>query len=360
MEVLAERRKKFGDSHKDTVDSYNTLTLFYQDQGYYEQGAKIARRTLKTLQKKREADDISVLQVKARLGYLLHYLGDDSKAEALIRDAYDGYVKRLGSRDPLTLKTSWNLAMTMHSQARFEESMKISMETWRAQEKVIGEKHPETIKSQLLVATNFQAQSDFKPALEYMREIHTMATSLLGSHHRYSLVATLSLASCIIASTHGKEAPQAYEEAEELYRVVLAGARQQLRNDHPDTLVAKTGIATALRLRGSFEEAETLQREALDKLKSELGKEHPWFLNGQENLARILCEQKASKSREKEGMKLAQVVLKKREKRLGWNHADTKRIAELVIQLLPSGQKREKLEEKVIQQSSVTFRPLEK
>lgn len=59
-------------------------------------------------------------------------------------------------------------------------------------------------------------------------------------------------------------------------------------------------------------------------------------------------------------MKLAQVVLKKREKRLGWNHADTKRIVEFVVQLLPSGQKREKLEEKLIQHPSVTFRPLER
>ncbi len=103
-EIWYERQNELGAKHVDTLDSYNTLALMYQEQGEFKEGAKVARYTLKSLRNTLKADDIIIQNTKRRLGTILQKLGEYSEAETLLREALDVYTDQFGPDDHDTLK----------------------------------------------------------------------------------------------------------------------------------------------------------------------------------------------------------------------------------------------------------------
>ena len=352
-EVWYERQNELGAKHIDTLDSYNALAMIYQEQGKFKEGAKIARHTLKGLRKTLQADDIMIQYTKRRLGTLLQLLGEYSEAEILLREALDAYTDQLGPDDHVTLKCKWRLAWILHEQSKYKEAEKMSFETWIAQKRTIGEDHPDCIKSLFLFADDLQAQSKFEAALSHKRHVYAQATNLVGPRHRYTLLAAASLASCLVASVSAKGSFAAYEEASDLYNAVLKGRKELFPPDHPEVLSARTDVATILRLRGSFEEAETLERETLKKAKAVFERDHPLVLGSRESLARILWVQRGSKAKSKEAVEQVKKVMKAREKRQGWDHSDTKRTANLVIEMGAEGKEKEQLRMKIMKSSDL-------
>ena len=352
-EVWYERQNELGAKHIDTLDSYNALATIYQDQGKFKEGAKIARHTLKGLRKTLQADDIIIQYTKRRLGTLLQLLGEYSEAETLLREALDAYTGQLGPDDQVTLKAKWRLSWILHEQSKYKEAEKMSFETWTAQKRTIGENHPDCIKSLFLFADDLQAQSKFEAALGHKRHVYAQATNLVGPRHRYTSIAAASLASCLVASVSGKDSFAAYEEASDLYNTVLNNRKELLPPDHPEVLSARTDVATILRLRGSFEEAETLERETLKKAKAVFERDHPLVLGSRESLARILWAQKESKAKSKEAVEQIKKVMKVREKRQGWDHSDTQRTANLVIEMGAQGKEKEQLRKKIMKSSDL-------
>ena len=352
-EVWYERHNEPGAKHVDTLESSNTLALMYQGQGKFKEGVKVARHTLKSLRKVLNEDDILIQATKKRLGTVLQQLGDFSEAETLLREALDVYTDRLGPDNYVTFKTKWRLAWILHDQGKYNEAEQMSFETWTAHRRNIGENHPDSLMSLFLYADILQAQSKIEAALKFKKNVYSQAAALVGPKHRYTLIAAASLASCIVSSVPVKGSVAAYEEASELYNAVLKGREDLLPPDHPETLSARTDVATILRLRESLEEAETLERETLKKAKAVLKRDHPVVLASRESLACILWAQKDSKAKLKEAVEQIKKVLKAKEKRYGWNFRGTQTTAKLVIEMTAKGQEREQLKRKIMKSSAV-------
>ena len=348
-EVWHERQHELGAKHIDTLDSFNILAMMYQEQGKFDESLKAARHIIKDVRKIAKDDDILIQAAKRRLGTILHKLGEYTEAEALLREALDGYTAQLGPDDSITLKTKWRLAWILHDQGKFTEAEQTSFDTWTTQKRTIGEDHPDCIQALYLYADDLQAQSKFETAMTYKRHVHTRAIALVGARHRYSLTAASSLASCLVASITEEGPCTAYEEASKLYKAVLKGREESLRPDHPETLSARSDVAQMLRLYGSLKEAETLERETLKKAKAALEKHHPIVLDCREGLARILWAQRESK----DAIEQMKKVLKLKEKRYGWSYIGTRNTAALVAEMLPDGKEKTRLKEKIAKGSTV-------
>ena len=351
-EVWYERQHELGAKHPDTLNSYKDLALIYQEQGRFKEGAKIARHTLKGLQKTLAADDIIIQSTKKRLGTILHCLGDLAEAETLVREALGEYTRQLGPHDHDCLNVRWRLAWILLDLGKYEEAEQMSFETWTAQKRTIGENHPDCLKSLFVFADVLQAQSKFEAALDHKRHVYAQATALLGPKHRLTLIAAESLASCLVASAPAKGSLAAYHEASELYNAILRGREKSLPPDHPETLSARTGVATILRLRGSLTEAEGLEHETLKKAKSVLERDHPIVLASRESLACVLWAQKDSKAKSREAVEQIKKVLKAREKRYGWTHVQTQETAKLVVEMTAEGKEKEQLSRKIMKNAS--------
>ncbi|MCJ1273174.1 hypothetical protein MMC21_000963 [Puttea exsequens] len=351
-ELWYEQQNELGAKHVDTLKSYNTLALMYQEQGKYKEGAKIARFTLKSLRKTFNENDITIQDTKRRLGTILHMLGAYAEAEILLREAVEVYKDQLGPDDHITLKAKWRLAWILHDQGKYREVERVISKTWTAQKRTIGENHPDCLRSLFLLADVLQAQSKFEAALSFKRNVYAQALVLAGPKHRYTLVAAASLASCLVASVSAKGSSTAYEEASKLYDVVLKGREELLLPDHPETLSVRTDVATMLRLRESLSEAETLERETLKRAKRVLERDHPIVLASRESLACILWAQKDSKANLKEAAEQIKKVLKAKEKRYGWNYSDTLATAKLVMEMAIEGKGKEQMRKKITQSST--------
>lgn len=98
-------------------------------------------------------------------------------------------------------------------------------------------------------------------------------------------------------------------EAEPLYRELLARRREQLGDSHPDTLTAMTVLASVLQKQRNLIEANSLCREALDRRKQNPGEFHVAALDAMTMLASILKEQgnrDGAKSLYREALRLGQ------------------------------------------------------
>ncbi len=272
-----------------------------------------------------------------------------------LREALDVYTDRFGPDDHDALKVKWRLAWVLHDHGKYEEAEQMSFETWTAQKRTMGENHPDCVKSSFLLAESLQGQSKLEAALNIKRNVYAQAVALVDPKHRYTLIAAAGLASCLVASASAKGSFAAYEEASDLYDAILRGREESLLPDHPETLSARTDVATVLRLRGSLEEAETLERKTLKKAKAVLERDHPIVLAGRESLVCLLWARKDSKAKSKEAIEQIEKVLKAREKRHGWNHNGTQKTANLVIEMTAEGKQKEQLRKKISKNPDVVY-----
>lgn len=351
QEVWRGRRIALGPKDDKTMESFITLSLIYQEQGKYVEAETAIRKVLQSLTRGLAPDDELVLEAKRRLATILFYLGKNVEAEKFARQASEGYEKTMGPENLTFLKANWRFAWILHEQGKYREAENINFQTWKRQIKLIGPDHPDTIKSRHSLANDLQAQLKFSAAESHKREVYSKAVHIVGAAHIYSLIAASSLASCLVASNLSSSSPSSelYAEAEALYRLSLDGRQKALREDHPETLSARTDLANIQRLRGSVppSENEASERVTLSKLKQTLGREHPLTLKSRDSLARILWVQRDVKSKRSEALQQAKKVLEVREKRQGWARDDTRKVAELVVEMLAEGRERRSLREKV-------------
>ena len=110
-----------------------------------------------------------------------------------------------------------------------------------------------------------------------------------------------------------------YQEAEQLFRQVLAARERVLGDAHPDTLATRNAVAWMLEERNRYEEAEQLYRQVLEVSERVRDETHPDTLATRYGIGRMLEEQ----GRYEESEQLYQQVLAIREQVCGPEHPHT-------------------------------------
>jgi tetratricopeptide (TPR) repeat protein len=109
------------------------------------------------------------------------------------------------------------------------------------------------------------------------------------------------------------------QEAESIYRTVLAGREQMLGPDDPDTLWTRHELAWVAACQDRWAEAETAYREVLDARLRTLGDDHPDTLMTRHELAWAIANQ----GQGQEAEQILTAVLDARRRDLGDEHART-------------------------------------
>ena len=133
----------------------------------------------------------------------------------------------------------------------------------------------------------------------------------LGNEHPETLSATSSLAS--LRRAQGK-----FAEAESLIRKVLQTQRRLLGSEHPDTLMSITNFAIVLQAQNEFVKAIPLFNEAVETSRRSLGSDHPQTLHSIDCMGVALMSQGQAS-----GLDLLKEALEGRRRTLGNNHPDT-------------------------------------
>lgn len=225
-----------GPDHIDSLVTAGHLATVFKNQGRYEVARESLERIRAAFERSPEPRDTVVIKRKFDnaqvLGNVYKHLGQLSRAEPLLLEAYEGYRNLQGSRDRETLSAAVNLAAFYVMQRKLQAAEDLYMETLRGHEEVFGENHPQTIQVMNSKATVCLILGQEKEAEEQFNEALRRAVQTgLPSNHFLRTKILQGLAEC--HSHRGN-----YLEAERLLRQVVENNRSLLGPDHPDTVVA--------------------------------------------------------------------------------------------------------------------------
>lgn len=111
-------------------------------------------------------ENMEYVQFMNILAYLLHYIGDYTRAEVLCKKNLQITKKLYGEGHPLTAASYNNLAVVYKSQGKYEEAEELYKKALLISEKVLGEKHPDTVTSYNNLAGVYDAQGKYEEAKE--------------------------------------------------------------------------------------------------------------------------------------------------------------------------------------------------
>jgi eukaryotic-like serine/threonine-protein kinase len=278
------------------------------------------------------------------LGSMLLSLGVPEKALVQFERAFELRTSELGKRDPETLESMNNLAVSYRLVGRFDEAIALHEKELRIARSMMGEYHPETLTSMnnLGVAYRYGGRGD--DAIRLLERVLARRSAVLKPDDPDRLTTLNDLAVAYRAAGR-------YVEALPLHEEDLRRSRLSLPPDHPDLLIAMNNVARAALELGQIDRAITLFEEALKLRISSLGAENLFTVDAKSNLA--LAHQ-ADGRFEDAVHELGEVVAARKAK-LSPDHADTLRsIHDLALALGDAGRRPEatSLLEKLLERRS--------
>ncbi|KAG9052480.1 hypothetical protein FS842_009789 [Serendipita sp. 407] len=165
---------------------------------------------------------------------------------------------------------SWNLSQMLEEYCHSEFG------------RVLGPRHPDTVSVMINLAITLYDRGQLEEAETMWREVLALQTEILGPRHPHTVWVMNNLASTLYDG--GQQ-----EEAEPILREILALLTEILGPQHPHTVMVVINLANTLNGRGQLEEAETMGREALALQTKILGPRHPHTVGTMVNLAITLC-----------------------------------------------------------------------
>ena len=178
--------------------------------------------------------------------------------------------------------------------------------------RALGDDNPETIAAQSDLGLVYHTMGNLDEAESIYRDVLARSRRALGDEHRHTLTAISNLA--MLYGQTGKPA-----EAEPLLREALAIRRRTLGDDHPDTLILMSNLAGLLQWQKKLPEAEQLFRQVLASRRRTLGDDSPETLLSITNLGGIIQEQ----GKPADAESLFRAALAGRRRVLGDDHPET-------------------------------------
>jgi tetratricopeptide (TPR) repeat protein len=195
----------------------------------------------------------------------------DLGREARVADVLDQAAAELPQRaalDPTTeaaLRDALgNAYASLGLFAQADVQLRRAGELWQGTE---GDEGPNTLSNRSNVAWLLRQTGKLDEAEALFRQVLAARRRVLGPEHLDTTRTLNDLAA--VLETQGK-----LDEAVELHRTALANLRRRLGNDAVDTLSSMGNLASALASQGKLDEAGTLLRERLATARRVLGDNH--------------------------------------------------------------------------------------
>ena len=281
-EALAILRREPGEPNAETVDVLNALGDTLSMGGRLEEAESFlleARQMAELL----AGEDVRVSRVTTSLGRLRLAQSRRDEAEALLREAIDGFTQRLGPRHRDTLVATNDLAGVLHEGRRFDEAAALYREALGGMVATLGDEHPETVRLRANLAGLLYTQGDKQEAIELTAVLLETRRRLLGEDHPDTLRTITNLASMLHSSGR-------MQEAAPLYREGIERMGRTLAPEHPVLQTLRQNLGILEKERGDFGAAEEILGELYETRRAGLGPGNEATLRTLYDLAQLARE----------------------------------------------------------------------
>ncbi len=267
---------------------------------------------IKELQGSAVGDPLEVAEMQTILGRSLAAMGDPHLAVEVFERVFETKRTLLGPDDPQTIRSMGDLGGTYHGAGRFDEAVKLLVETLARSKSAHGPDHEETLTSMSNLAMTYKELDRTDEAISLLEE----ALKLSSAKHGPDGLETTTFVSNLAASYYKADL---FDKALPLLEKAHAIRLDKLGSDHPDTLNCLNNLAMIYQKTGDFAKALPLLKELLELRKARLGSEHPSTIRAMSNLARVFSKL----DQHSEARMLYEQSLRLHKSKLGAEHPDT-------------------------------------
>ena len=166
-------------------------------------------------------------------------------------------------------------------------------------------------------------RGEHRAALPLARRAHTLYRDQVGEDHPDTLASASNLARTLFGLGD-------YRQARALDEETLARYRRVLGEDHPSTLASASNLASDLSALGDYRQARTLEEDTLTRRRRVLGEDHPNTLTSADILARALL----GLGDYQQARTLSEDTLTRQRRVLGEDHPNTLASADIIARAL--------------------------
>ncbi|MFD9304643.1 FxSxx-COOH system tetratricopeptide repeat protein [Streptomyces sp. NPDC060048] len=268
-------------SDQDTVDIAYVLdraATYLEGQGALSPALLGFQRALAAWERVLGADNPVTLKSSNNLANAYQSAGDLGRAVSLYERTLASQVRLLGADHPDTLVCRSNLAGAYLSAGDLGRAVLLYERTLEDRERLLGADHPDTLLSRNNLASAYETVGDLGRAVPLFERTLATLERVLGVDHPHTLTSRNNLAGAYESfGDVGRAVPLYVRTLEERERVLGA--------DHPDTLTSRNNLAYAYRSARDLTRAVPLFERALDDCERVLGADHPDTLVSRNNLA---------------------------------------------------------------------------
>ncbi|KAJ6143763.1 hypothetical protein N7471_003216 [Penicillium samsonianum] len=263
---------------REVSDLLTQVSHYYFDCGRWMDKQLVDERAYELRQQVFGDKDPDTIGSLENLALTYHAQGWYSEAELLQVKALELWQEVLGDKHPYTIRALANLAVSYHAQGRYSEAEPLQVKALELRQEVLGDKHPDTMYSLASLAATYHAQGRYREAEPLQVKALELRQEVLGDKHPDTIWNLANLA----VSYH---AQGRYSEAEPLQVTALELRQEVLGDKHPDTIWNLANLAVTYHAQGRYSEAEPLQVKALELRQEVLGDKHPHTIWNLANLA---------------------------------------------------------------------------
>ena len=316
-----------GETHADTLTCRRRLAHMYQSgSGEFGKAEEIIQSVLQAATSSRGPLHPYTLDVLDDLAGLHAARGDYANSEECYVRVISGLLETLGADHSQTLASRLQLArMLQNGPERFDQAEELFGDVLARRERVLGPTHPLTLDSIDDLAAIFEAKGDFIQSQHHYESAANGLTATLGGDHPQTLACRLRLARML------QRGPEQYDEAEGIFRDVLARFQNTLGEMHPRTLDVIDDLGSLFALRGDYGRSQHHYEDAAEGLAVTLGIDHPQTLACRWRLAHMLLHHAGHPDKAEA---IFRDVLERQDRALGPTNPHTKRTFESLAALL--------------------------
>jgi len=335
-EVLEASQQRFGSEDPFTLQVMGDLALSQVKKGIHHQSVKACRFQWDAWKASKGETHPQTIAAKLNTALALSEEGNYTGSYTLAYEIWGHRKHELGAEHPDTLRAEAHLAFcndnqALHGKAEDRQGLQAQAEeiyrrVWTIKKKILGEAHPDTLRSLLDVALHLQRRREHREAeMLFMQVLDTrLGAGGDGNHiralHDLSHVATSKLL---------QQRPQ---EAELLYREVLARCKVLELKVNPNVFITERNVAIAIANQGRGKEAVGMLQATLTRCNETLEDRHLATMDIMSTMASLLKGQGSYKEAEE----MLQNTLTRYRRALGDDHLTTGGVMFAMADLLKS------------------------
>ena len=282
-EVLAIRRRVFGNDDNDSQIGINSLAVLLHERKQFDEAEELYREAVEIGERSLGASHPDTLTARMNLGSLLRSLGRHGEAEPMMVALLTDLRRVFGADNPQTAKACKALGELYKDLGRFKDAGPLLEECVSIFTKAEGGDTMNVAEAKNSLAIVLKRLGDAPRAVTMQREVAAVYKKVLGADHDRTLNARLNLANSLVTPAEG-------DEAEATFKDLLASAPAVLGENSGVYIIANNSYGVFLMARDRYADAAPYVRRALEIGESAEGMEHQNTIITRYNLACIEME----------------------------------------------------------------------